>query len=169
MALGIALNAAVAHDVIGASAREAEALGYTSFWVNHPGKTDGLASLAVAAGDTRRVELGVGVIPLHTRDHESIESVYRDVLRSLVSLHTTATAHVGECPLLEARIFDYDYLRWETTYFLDRFVTGLRKAAIAEWLEEYAAAGRGVLVATHDRSFPADRRVSLQREELLAA
>jgi ABC-type multidrug transport system ATPase subunit len=44
-----------------------------------------------------------------------------------------------------------------------------RKAAIAEWLGEYAAAGRGVLVATHDRTFPADRRVSLAREALLAA
>ena len=44
-----------------------------------------------------------------------------------------------------------------------------RKAAIAEWLAEYAAAGRGVLVATHDRTFPADRRVSLERETLLAA
>jgi aminoglycoside/choline kinase family phosphotransferase len=64
------------------------------------------------------------------RDHESIEGMYRDVLRSLVTLHTTATAHVDECPLLAVRIFDYDYLRWETTYFLDRFVTGLRKLAI---------------------------------------
>jgi aminoglycoside/choline kinase family phosphotransferase len=56
--------------------------------------------------------------------------MYRDVLRSLVTLHTTATAKVDECPLLAARIFDYDYLRWETTYFLDRFVTGLRKLPI---------------------------------------
>jgi energy-coupling factor transport system ATP-binding protein len=44
-----------------------------------------------------------------------------------------------------------------------------RKAAIADWLAEYAAAGRGVLVATHDRTFPADRRVSLESEALLAA
>jgi alkanesulfonate monooxygenase SsuD/methylene tetrahydromethanopterin reductase-like flavin-dependent oxidoreductase (luciferase family) len=72
MALGFALNAAVAHDVIGASAREADALGYTSFWVNHPGSTDGLASLGVAAKQTRRIALGVGVIPLHTRGPESI-------------------------------------------------------------------------------------------------
>jgi energy-coupling factor transport system ATP-binding protein len=36
-----------------------------------------------------------------------------------------------------------------------------RKAALAAWLFEYAAAGRGVLVATHDRTFPAHRRVSL--------
>ena len=44
-----------------------------------------------------------------------------------------------------------------------------RKAAIARWLFEYAAPGRGVLVATHDRSLPADRRVSLAGEALVAA
>ena len=44
-----------------------------------------------------------------------------------------------------------------------------RKAEIGEWLAEYAAAGRGVLVATHDRTFPVHRRVSLGREALLAA
>lgn len=32
--------------------------------------------------------------------------------------------------MLQARIFDYDYLRWETTYFLDRFVRGLRTLEI---------------------------------------
>lgn len=37
-----------------------------------------------------------------------------------------------------------------------------RKQAIAEWLFAYAARGRGALVATHDRSFPADRRISLR-------
>src|SRR5207245_9115830 len=59
-----------------------------------------------------------------------LESVHPLVLASLVTLHTTATRHVHECPLLRARIFDYDYLRWETTYFLDRFVAGLRKLEI---------------------------------------
>src|SRR5712692_501632 len=72
MALGFALFAGVATDVIRASAREAETLGYTSFWVNHPGATDGLASLGAAAKETRRIELGIGVIPLHTRGPESI-------------------------------------------------------------------------------------------------
>jgi alkanesulfonate monooxygenase SsuD/methylene tetrahydromethanopterin reductase-like flavin-dependent oxidoreductase (luciferase family) len=67
MGQGFALFAATASEIIGASAREAEGLGYSSFWVNHPGATDGLASLAVAAKDTRRIELGIGVIPLHTR------------------------------------------------------------------------------------------------------
>jgi alkanesulfonate monooxygenase SsuD/methylene tetrahydromethanopterin reductase-like flavin-dependent oxidoreductase (luciferase family) len=67
MGQGFALFAATAPEIIRASAREAEGLGYSSFWVNHPGAIDGLAALAVAAKDTRRIELGIGVIPLHTR------------------------------------------------------------------------------------------------------
>ena len=72
MALGFALFAATPADVIRATAREAEALGYSSFWVNHPGSVDGLAALAGAARETRRIELGVGVIPLHTRPADDI-------------------------------------------------------------------------------------------------
>jgi alkanesulfonate monooxygenase SsuD/methylene tetrahydromethanopterin reductase-like flavin-dependent oxidoreductase (luciferase family) len=72
MALGFALFAGTSAEIIRASAREAEQLRYSSFWVNHPGSTDGLASLAHAAGDTKRIALGIGVIPLHTRGPESI-------------------------------------------------------------------------------------------------
>ena len=49
-----------------------------------------------------------------------------------------------------------------------RGVDPARKAALAAWLHEYAAAGSGVLVATHDRSFPAHRRVSLGARERAA-
>jgi alkanesulfonate monooxygenase SsuD/methylene tetrahydromethanopterin reductase-like flavin-dependent oxidoreductase (luciferase family) len=72
MGLGFAVFAGTAPEIVRASAREAEGLGYSSFWVNHPGATDGLAALAQAAGETRRLELGIGVIPLHTRGPESI-------------------------------------------------------------------------------------------------
>jgi energy-coupling factor transport system ATP-binding protein len=44
-----------------------------------------------------------------------------------------------------------------------------RKAALGRWLAQYAAAGRGVLVATHDRTFPVHRRVLLAREEARVA
>ena len=71
-AKGFAVFAGVSPEIIRASAREAEALGYGSFWVNHPGPVDGLGSLAHAAAETRRIDLGVGVIPLHTRGPESI-------------------------------------------------------------------------------------------------
>lgn len=72
MGHGFALFAGTAPEVIRVSAWEAEGLGYASFWVNHPGKTDGLVPLGLAAGETGRIELGVGVIPLHTRAPESI-------------------------------------------------------------------------------------------------
>jgi energy-coupling factor transporter ATP-binding protein EcfA2 len=41
-----------------------------------------------------------------------------------------------------------------------------RRASLAGWLLAYAGRGRAVLVATHDRSFPAHRRVRLVPEEL---
>jgi energy-coupling factor transport system ATP-binding protein len=44
-----------------------------------------------------------------------------------------------------------------------------RKIELAEWLAAYAADGRGVLVVTHDRGFPAHRRVALADEVLVAA
>jgi alkanesulfonate monooxygenase SsuD/methylene tetrahydromethanopterin reductase-like flavin-dependent oxidoreductase (luciferase family) len=80
-AKGFAVFAGVSPEIIRASAREAEALGYRSFWVNHPGPVDGLGSLAHAAAETHRLDLGVGVIPLHTRGPESIaDGVRRHVL-----------------------------------------------------------------------------------------
>ncbi len=72
MGQGFALFAGTTPEIIRACAREAEALGYTSFWVNHPGSTDGLTALGLAARQTQRIELGIGVIPLHTRGPESI-------------------------------------------------------------------------------------------------
>jgi alkanesulfonate monooxygenase SsuD/methylene tetrahydromethanopterin reductase-like flavin-dependent oxidoreductase (luciferase family) len=72
MDYGFALFAATTSDIIRACAREAEAARYRSFWVNHPGKTDGLASLAHAAAVSTHLDLGVGVIPLNTRGPESI-------------------------------------------------------------------------------------------------
>src|SRR5438552_11636594 len=72
MAHGFAVFAGTTPEIILAPAIKAERLGFASLWVNHPGSTDGLASLAHAARETRRVELGIGVIPLHTRGPESI-------------------------------------------------------------------------------------------------
>ena len=69
---GFAVAANVKSDVIAAAAREADRAGYTSFWVNHPGPFDGLASLAAAAKESQRIALGIGVIPLHTRGPASI-------------------------------------------------------------------------------------------------
>ena len=47
---------------------------------------------------------------------------------------------------------------------LDEPTRGLdpeRKAALGAWLEDYAASGKAVLLATHDRDLPAHRRIGL--------
>src|SRR3989449_2305037 len=87
MRLGFALFAGAAPEILRASAREAEGLGYSSFWVNHPGATDGLAALALAAVETRRIELGIGVILLHTRRPDSIVHGVHAKRRTLHPLH----------------------------------------------------------------------------------
>jgi len=60
----------------------------------------------------------------HSSGH--MEDLYQSVLDILITLHGSVTEHIHECPLLQARIFDYDYLRWETGYFLEQFVVGLK-------------------------------------------
>jgi alkanesulfonate monooxygenase SsuD/methylene tetrahydromethanopterin reductase-like flavin-dependent oxidoreductase (luciferase family) len=77
MQQGFAVAANTAPEVIRASARAAEGLGYSSFWVNYPGSVDGLAALALAARETRRIKIGVGVIPLQTRGPDSIDAGVR--------------------------------------------------------------------------------------------
>jgi aminoglycoside/choline kinase family phosphotransferase len=64
------------------------------------------------------------------RSGEQIEEMYRKVLDSAVLLHTAATKHVAECRYIQERVFDYDHLRWETAYFAERFVEGLKKVVI---------------------------------------
>lgn len=64
------------------------------------------------------------------RNGDQIEEMYRKVLDIAVLLHTTATDHVSECRSLQERVFDYSHLRWETAYFIERFVEGLRNIAI---------------------------------------
>ena len=63
---------------------------------------------------------------------DEIEGIYRKVLDSLVLFHTNVTRHVSECPLLQQRVFDYDHLRWETRYFLERFVGGVKNIRVKE-------------------------------------
>ncbi len=59
------------------------------------------------------------------KDPEHVIGMYKKVLEILVNLHTKVSQKVSECELLKLRIFDYAHLRWETDYFLDRFVLGL--------------------------------------------
>jgi alkanesulfonate monooxygenase SsuD/methylene tetrahydromethanopterin reductase-like flavin-dependent oxidoreductase (luciferase family) len=76
MRRGFGVSAAVSNDIIEPLAREAEQLGYTSFWVNDVPGHDGIDSLAAACAGTTAIRLGVGVIPLDKRPPAAID---RDV------------------------------------------------------------------------------------------
>jgi len=104
-------------------------LVYTRFFAAHAVPVPGL----IAAEDRTKRALfeDLGDTSLYSymklpHDHGHIEEVYCSVLDILVKLHTSVADHIRECPLLRARVFDYDHLRWETGYFLERFVIGLR-------------------------------------------
>ena len=76
---GVALFAGTAPDVVASTAALAEELGYTSFWLNHPGRAvDGIAGLAAAARVTSEIDLGVGVVPLHLRSAASVVDGVRE-------------------------------------------------------------------------------------------
>lgn len=64
------------------------------------------------------------------REQEQIEKIYKRVIDVLILIHTVANKHVSECPLLENRVFDYEHLRWETGYFIERFVEGVRNIKV---------------------------------------
>ncbi len=61
-----------------------------------------------------------------------VERLYRKALDVLVLLHGAVTDNVAVCPLLANRLFDYEHLRWETAYFIERFVVGLRRMVIPD-------------------------------------
>ncbi len=69
---GIALFAGTPAEVVADTARSAEALGYSSFWLNHPGSTDAIARLEAAASATKRSSSAIGVVPLHVRGASSV-------------------------------------------------------------------------------------------------
>ncbi len=72
MGRGFGVTAAVDHGVVAELAREAERLGYTSFWFNDIPHAEGLASVAAAAEVTTSIPLAVGVIPLDARPPAAI-------------------------------------------------------------------------------------------------
>ncbi len=51
-----------------------------------------------------------------------IEALYRSVLDIMIALHTRVSENASECELLYSRVFDAEYLRWETDYFMKRYV-----------------------------------------------
>ncbi|MGH2533944.1 MAG: LLM class flavin-dependent oxidoreductase [Thermomicrobiales bacterium] len=74
---GFGVAGALDHMIIEVLAREVEASGYETFWVNDTPSGDGLAALAVAAAATDKIKLGVGVIPVDRRPAAEIATRVR--------------------------------------------------------------------------------------------
>jgi len=107
-------------------------LVYTEFFEAHAIPVPRL--LALHEAEKRALFEDLGDTSLYSylklpRESDRIELLYQGVLDILVKLHGRATRHVEECLMLRERIFDQAYFRWETNYFLERFVVGLRHAA----------------------------------------
>src|SRR5262245_49481107 len=79
MARGFGVAGALDPALIGAVAAAAEAQGYDSFWVNDTPGADSLERLATAAGQTSRIRLGTGVIPLDRRPAAEIIARVREL------------------------------------------------------------------------------------------
>lgn len=88
--------------------------------------------LEAKTGKMQAVFEDLGDISLYSwlkchRNEEEIEDTYKNVLDIAVMIHSDVTAHIAECPLLQNRVFDYEHFRWETEYFIERFVKGIKK------------------------------------------
>ncbi len=60
------------------------------------------------------------------------EALYMRVIDIMIALHTRVSDSVSECSLLHSRVFDAAYLRWETDYFMERYVAGLRGISVPD-------------------------------------
>jgi NDP-sugar pyrophosphorylase family protein len=65
-----------------------------------------------------------------SRHRKSVEKMYKRVLEILVLIHTEATEHIAECPPLQDRTFDDEHFRWETNYFIQWFLEGIKKIKV---------------------------------------
>jgi len=59
------------------------------------------------------------------REDRAIRDVYKKVIDGLVRIHRTGTGSAADLSLFQERSFEQAYFRWETDYFMQRFVTGL--------------------------------------------
>jgi len=60
------------------------------------------------------------------RSSDAVFRVYERLIVDLVHLHMDVIERIDECPLLLERVFDRDHFRWETQYFLERYLRDYR-------------------------------------------
>lgn len=60
------------------------------------------------------------------RTGKEIENVYRRTIDAVIMMHLIKEKELSGCALLKERVFGHDYFLWESDYFIERFVKGLR-------------------------------------------
>jgi len=108
---------------------------YTKFFLRHSVPVPEI--IETGPGNARALFEDLGDMSLYNwlkcpRQEGHIEAMYKKVLDILVLLHTDITENSYECPFIGERTFDYDHLRWETGYFMERFVKGTRDLRIKD-------------------------------------
>ncbi len=68
-------------------------------------------------------------------EEAEIERIYRMVLDTAFKIHSIKDEKLSECPLLQDRIFEYNYFRWETDYFVECFLKAIKKMTISNEAE----------------------------------
>ena len=106
---------------------------YTKFFLKHSIPVPEL--IEVKPDKMQAIFKDAGDISLYSylkcpREGKEIENIYRQVINVMILIHTVATEHVSECPLLQSRVFDYEHFRWETDYFIKRFVGGIKNIKV---------------------------------------
>ncbi len=66
------------------------------------------------------------------RPAKGVENMYKKVLKIIVKMHTYSGTINDERSFLKFRNFDYDHLRWESSYFLLEFVTNYCQQEIVD-------------------------------------
>lgn len=64
------------------------------------------------------------------RESGQVEEMYRKVMDIAIYIHINATRYISECPILKERTFDDEHFRWESDYFIERFVKQLKRVDI---------------------------------------
>lgn len=104
-------------------------ISYSEFFINHGVSVPRLLDVYLYPKKEALFE-DLGDLSLYNwlkcpRPYHEVEQMYTRVIDALILIHKLIES-IDECPLLKARRFDYEHLRWETSYFLERFVTGLK-------------------------------------------
>ncbi|MEK6527374.1 MAG: aminoglycoside phosphotransferase family protein, partial [Nitrospirota bacterium] len=106
---------------------------YTKFFLKHSIPIPKL--IEVSAHKRSAIFQDLGDLSLYSwlkcpRKQKQIENIYKQVIDILILIHTGTTEHVSECPALQNRVFDYEHFQWETNYFIERFVRGIKNVQV---------------------------------------